>query len=334
MHPIARAVASLLAAAAFAGVTAGPVAAQDGVPWTVTTAANDFGADRENFSYTADAGEQITDGLTIANHGTSPLELAVYGADAFTTGTGQLDLLAKTKPSTDVGAWVHPSTDHVTVQSGQATEVPFTVMVPADAKAGDHLGGILTSLTQGDVERRVGLRIRLRVGGDLRPGLSVENLDARYSGTANPLGTGDATLTYTIRNTGNAIVTARQTAAVSGPFGSWRVQAQPLPDSPQLLPGETWQVTTPVHGVTPALYMAATVTLIPLLTDAAGSIAPLATADTTTHSWAVPWTLLTVILIGLVVVALVIRRRRRRAGRHTGTENREAGTRETANTSR
>ncbi len=320
MPSIARAVVSLLAAAAFAGVTAGPVAAQDEVPWTVTAAANDFGADRENFSYTADAGERIDDGLTIANHGTSPLELAVYGADAFTTGTGQLDLLAKTKPSTGVGTWVHPSADHLTVQPGQTTEVPFIVTIPADAKAGDHLGGILTSLTQGDVERRVGLRIRLRVGGDLRPGLSVENLDTQYSGTANPFGTGDATLSYTIRNTGNAIVTARQSATVSGPFGSWQVQTQPLPDSPQLLPGETWQVTTPVHGVTPALYLAATVTLVPLLTDAAGSTAPLPAADTAAHSWAVPWTLVTIIVVlaGLVFVE-VVRRRRRRAPSSPGS---------------
>ncbi|EOD67185.1 hypothetical protein H480_17745 [Amycolatopsis vancoresmycina DSM 44592] len=63
--------------------------------------------------------------------------------------------------------------------------------------------------------------------------------------------------------------------------------------------------------MTPTLYLAATVTLIPLLTDAAGSTAPLAGADTTAHSWAVPWTLLSVIsLVGLVVLALVVRRRR------------------------
>ncbi|EOD67186.1 WxL protein peptidoglycan domain-containing protein [Amycolatopsis vancoresmycina] len=155
MPSIARAVVSLLAATAFAGATAGPVAAQDAVPWTITTAANDFGADRENFTYTADAGEQITDGLTITNHGTSPLELAVYGADAFTTGTGQLDLLAKTKPSTGVGAWVHPSTDHLTVQAGQTAEVLFTVMVPSDAKAGDHLGGILTSVRDAGRHRQL-----------------------------------------------------------------------------------------------------------------------------------------------------------------------------------
>jgi hypothetical protein len=80
-----------------------------------------------------------------------------------------------------------------------------------------------------------------------------------------------------------------------------------------LLPGETWKVSVPVHGVTPALYLAATVTLVPLLTDAAGSTAPLPSADTTTYSWAIPWTLvaLLTVLIGLGAVLLVSRRRRR-----------------------
>jgi hypothetical protein len=309
MH-ITRVVVALLAAAGFAAVTPGVASAQDEVPWTVATAINDLGTDRDNYSYTADAGERIDDGLVIANHGPVPLDLAVYSADAFTTDSGQLDLLAKGKPSTGVGAWVRPSQDHVTVQPGQTAEMPFTVTVSAGASAGDHLGGILTSMTQGGVERRVGIRIRLRVGGDLRPGLSVEDAEVDYSGTADPFGTGDATLTYTIRNTGNAVVAARQSASVSGPFGSWRVPAGQTPDSPQLLPGETWKVSVPVHGVTPALYLAATVTLVPLLTDAAGSTAPLPATDTTTHAWAVPWTLVALV-VALIAVLVVLRRRRR-----------------------
>src|SRR3954468_19211443 len=106
---ISRVVVALLAAAGFAAVTPGVASAQDDVPWTVATAVNDFGTDRDNYSYTADAGERIDDGLVIANRGPAPLDLAVYGADAFTTDTGQLDLLAKGKPSTGVGAWVRPS---------------------------------------------------------------------------------------------------------------------------------------------------------------------------------------------------------------------------------
>ncbi|WP_127358803.1 hypothetical protein [Actinacidiphila soli] len=58
----------------------------------------------------------------------------------------------------------------------------------------------------------------------------------RYSGTPNPFGKGDATVTYTIHNTGNAILTDRQTVHISGPFGRLDVRAGQIDDSPQLLP--------------------------------------------------------------------------------------------------
>ncbi|MFC7649557.1 hypothetical protein ACFQX6_61145 [Streptosporangium lutulentum] len=212
----------------------------------------------------------------------------------------------------------------MTVQPGASVEVPFTVTLPDDAAPGEYMGGVVTSPAQAgeadgtDAEQRLGIRIRLRVGGELTPKLSVEDLRLRYSGTPNPFGKGDATVTYTIHNTGNAILTARQAVSLSGPFGSSDVRTGQIDDSPQLLPGDTWKVSVPVHGVAPVLRLTGTVALIPLLTDASGSVAPLAAAETTTGSWTIPWTLLLllVVLCGLVVAGLVLRRRRRRAGLH------------------
>ncbi|MGP4014791.1 WxL protein peptidoglycan domain-containing protein [Saccharopolyspora sp. 5N708] len=311
----------LLAAISLVGLGAGPASAADGdVPWTVRTGSNDFGADRQNYSYTLNPGGQLADGLVVVNHGTTPLDLAVYAADAFTTDAGQLDLVPKDATSTGVGAWVHPGRDHLTIQPGETVEVPFTVALPDNATPGDHMGGIVTSLTQagagdrGNVEQRRGIRIRLRVGGELNPGLSVEDLRVHYPGTPNPVGDGDATVTYTIRNTGNAIVKARQAASVSGPFGLWGVSSEQVDDSPELLPGDTWKVSAPVHGVAPTLLLTGTVSLVPLLTDASGSTAPLAAVETTAHAWAITWVLLLVVaLCGLVVVIVVSRRRRRKA---------------------
>ncbi|MCI2419589.1 DUF916 domain-containing protein [Saccharopolyspora sp. K220] len=314
--PVHVVVVVLLAAVSLVAAGAGSVAAaQDDVPWEVRTAANEFGSDRNNYSYTLDPGGQLADGLVVVNHGTTPLDLAVYTADAFTTDAGQLDLVRKDATSTGVGAWVHTDRDHVTIQPGQSVEVPFTVALPDNATPGDHMGGIVTSLTRpGDgnagTEQRVGIRIRLRVGGELKPNLSVEDPQVHYSGTPNPIGTGDATFTYTVHNTGNAILTARQTASISGPFGLWRVPAEQIDDSPPLLPGETWKVSVPVRAVTPALRLTGTVALVPLLADASGSIAPLPVIETTTHAWVNSWVLLLVIALCVVVVALVARRRR------------------------
>ncbi|MFF4761793.1 WxL protein peptidoglycan domain-containing protein [Streptomyces sp. NPDC001292] len=310
------AVVALLAVLAFLGTGAAPVAAADGdAPWAISTASNGFGSDRPNYSYTVNAGGHVTDALVVVNHGTTPLHLAVYAADAFTNEAGRLDLVAKDAKSKGAGAWVRTDRPKVTVRPGSSVEVPFTLTVPHDAAPGDYMGGIVTSLADGtDTGRRLGIRIRLRVGGALEPKLSVQDLHVRYSGTANPVGKGDATVTYTIHNTGNAILAARQTASLSGPFGLAGARAGHIDDSPALLPGETWKVTVPVHGVAPALRAAGTVTLVPLLTDASGSVAPLPDVKTTTHAWTIPWTLLlcVIILCGLVAAGWVSQSRRHR----------------------
>ncbi len=62
----------------------------------------------------------------------------------------------------------------------------------------------------------------------------------------------------------------------------------------------------------PPLRLTATVTLVPLLTDAAGSTAPLAAIKTSGHAWIVPWSLLLAVIVvcALVVAALALRPRR------------------------
>ncbi|MGW5265006.1 hypothetical protein ACWEQG_28875 [Microbispora sp. NPDC004025] len=327
---LARAVAVvLLATLGLLDVGAAPAAAADGeTPWTVTTASGDFGSGRRNYSYTLNPGGRLRDGIVIANHGTTPLHLAVYAADGFTTEQGRLDLRGRDAKPAGVGAWVRTDRPDVTVPPGESAEVPFTVALPRDAEPGEYMGGVVTSPAAAGAAdgRRLGIRIRLRVGGELKPSLSVENLHVGYSGTPNPLGKGDATVTYTIRNTGNAVLAARQTVSLSGPFGRWGGRATHVDDSPQLLPGDTWKVSVPVHEVTPALRLTGTVTLVPLLTDAAGSVAPLAAVESTTHTWTPPWALLLVLLVvcGLVVAAVAARRRRKAGSRPERVPHRSA----------
>ncbi|MFF3871003.1 WxL protein peptidoglycan domain-containing protein [Streptomyces sp. NPDC001978] len=316
------AVVVLLAVLGLLAAVAGPATADGDASWSIRTASNDFGSGRQNYSYTVNPGGRLEDALVIANRGTTPLHLAVYAADGFTTRAGRLDLVAKDAKSTAVGAWVHTDRPDVTVRPGRSVEVPFTLTLPADTAPGDYMGGIVTSPAQAgqadgtDAGRRLGIRIRLRVGGALKPNLSVEDLHVRYAGTADPFAKGDATVTYTIHNTGNAILAARQTVSLTGPFGVLGVHAGRIDDSPALLPGDTWKVTVPVHRVAPALRTTGKVTLVPLLTDASGSVAPLDDVQTTTHAWTIPWMLLLclVVLCGLVAAGLVAWRRRRRAG--------------------
>jgi len=313
-------VLALLAPVGLISVAAGTADAADGdVAWAVRTASNKFGADRQNYRYTLNPGGTVRDGLVVVNHGKQPIDLAIYTADGFTTDGGQLDLLTSDVGSTGVGAWVHASRKKVRIQPGRSVDVPFRLRLPENATPGDYLGGIVTSLTQAgsvdgmNVDRRLAMRIRLRVGGALKPGLTVEDLHVSYDDTANPFGKADATVAYTIRNTGNAILAAQQEVSVTGPLGRLVVDAADVPDAPELLPGEQWTVAVPVHGVRPAARLAGTVTLTPLMTDAAGSVSPLDEIETTAHAWAIPWALLVLLVVvaGLVVGGVVLTRRRR-----------------------
>lgn len=319
---LARTVAlALLAACVLAGLSTGPARAADGdVTWTVRTAANSYGDDRSSYSYAVNPGGRIKDAMVVANHGKAPLELTVYASDGYTTDTGQLDLLTKDKKSVGVGAWVHAARTTVVVKPGKSAQVPFTVTVPANATPGDHVGGILTSLKQSDdaqginVDRRLGIRVKLRVGGALKPHLAIENLHVDYAGTFTPFAKGDATLTYTIHNTGNAVLSGRQKVSVKGLFGWLRTDGPRVAAPPELLPGESRKVTVPVHGVSPAFRLTATATLTPVLTDASGTTSLLKPVEATATGWAVPWTLFLLLLVVIAgVVAAVLLGRRRRA---------------------
>jgi hypothetical protein len=314
------AIATAMLVGATAGITAGTaVAAGDDVSWTVRTASNHFGDARTSYSYAVNPGGKIEDALVVANHGKAPLTLGVYAADGFTTGSGQFDLITKDRTSVGVGTWVKADQASVTVKPGKSAELPFTVSVPANATPGDHAGGIITSLVQADdadginVDRRLAILIKLRVGGDLKPTLAVEDLQVNYRGTMNPFGKGDADVSYTIRNTGNALLSAKQSATASGPFGWLRTSVNESDPGQKLLPGESRKVSVRLRGVAPAVRLAGTATITPLITDAAGSTTALDPVTAKTHGWAVSWILwlLIVVLIVVVVGGIPFVRRRR-----------------------
>ncbi|WP_066951027.1 hypothetical protein [Streptomyces lushanensis] len=278
---------------------------------------------RSDFSYSATPGAAVRDHLAVLNHSTRPLKLKVYASDAFNTDDGGFDLLAAGRPSKDAGTWVAVRTGSVVVPARSRVIVPFTLTVPRGASPGDHAAGIVAALTssgtgaQGDrvaVEQRVGARVHIRVAGELKPQLTVENLKATYDGTFNPFGGGTATVTYTVRNTGNVRLGARQTVrvrnAVTGP-----VRAPGVHDIKGLLPGNAVTVTASVRDLFPALRSTATVTVDPV--PVGGDIDP--ALPGTTHSagfWTVPWALLALLLILAAGVALWLWQRRRR-GRPT-----------------
>lgn len=325
MKNLSRPLALFLATSVVAAVplVAAPAAfaATDDVTWTVRTASNDLGADRTNFSYALNPGAHLDDGLVVANRGTEAVELDVYAADGYTTSTGAVDLRLAAEEPVGVGKWIVVPQHHVSVPAGQTVEVPFAIDIPADATPGDYAGGVVTSLTVADqtanvnVDRRLGIRAGIRVGGDLAPALALEDVGIDWDGGAIPFLFGDATVHYRLHNAGNVSLTADDTDAVAGPFGWGEVDATPGDAAPILLPGESWQRDVRVPAVAAMGMIWASVTASPTVTDASGSTTVLDPVVGSAMGWAVPWPLLVVLLLAIGAAVLGqrwVRTRRRR----------------------
>ncbi|MEV0676053.1 DUF916 domain-containing protein [Actinosynnema sp. NPDC050436] len=322
----------VLVLAVFALVTvAAPGAAaaqtQDPVTWGVRPAAGtDHGDNRPNYSYTAEPGSTVRDAVAVANHGDRPISLLLYAADGFTTASGQLDLRPRAEKPSGLGAWVTPAQSQVEIPARSAVEVPFTIAVPADAGPGDHSGGIVTSLAVPEqsggvsVDRRLGTRIHLRVAGEAKPVLAIGDLSVDYRGSANPIGSGSATVRFRVSNTGNLRMSAEQEVSVEGLFGlGGRQQALTVPE---LLPGAHLDFTVEVEEVAPFVRLDATVRLAPRVEGSAGTANPEA-VTATASAWAVPWSALLVLVL-LVGLFSVWRWRTRRRGATTDRRIAEA----------
>ncbi|MGY2873300.1 putative membrane protein [Marmoricola sp. URHA0025 HA25] len=294
----------------------------DSYSWSVRTALSKYGSDRPKFTYTVKPGEQLTDGIDIANKGRKAITLKIYAADGFTTDSGGFDILTPDKGSKEIGAWVKPEVTRVSIPAHRQVQIPFTMTVPENATPGDHLGGIVTVLDQQDpsgtgtvVHRRMGLRVEARVSGVVRSQLKIEHVTLGYDGH-NPIAAGHATLSYTVRNTGNTVLGGLQRVKIAGGLGS-SSRTVDLARLPDLLPGETWEAKASVDDVRAMLWLSGKVTVTPVVTDAAGSTSTLAPVTASTRAVVSAWSF--VILLGLLVavgllvwfVVLAVKRWRR-----------------------
>jgi hypothetical protein len=272
-HPASPRTVVLLLALGLAGWLTAPASAAD---WAVQPADNALGAGRSELRWTLNPGGRLEDGVRVSNAATAPLRVTLR-----------------------VPRWVAPARD-VTVAPGAAVTVPLTLALPRDAAPGDHAGAVVVRAGGGEAS----VPVRLRVGGPLRPSVAVEGVRVDHTG-------GDATVRYTIRNTGNAILAARPTVSVSGPLGFGR-QTEAPGASPAILPGRRWTGSARVPDVPAAGRLTASVGVLPLLTDAAGSTSALPEVKASGHAWAVPWlpAAALVVLVGLAAVLLGRRARR------------------------
>lgn len=331
-----RGVVSLLvAAAATTGVLSGASAAaadDTTVTWGIATGDTEQGAGRANYAYSVDPGQQLNDAVVIKNFSDQPQTIDLYATDAVTTPEGTLDLLPRSQASSDAGTWVALEQNQVTVDPGQSVTVPFAVSVPADARPGDHSAGVVTSLASASgstgtvtVDRRLGLRMQLRVSGALTQSAEVRNVSVTYLPGNTPFGLGRARVSYTLVNTGNTRITGLENVTVAGPGGLGE-RARLAEDIGEITVGGELPRVVEVDGVWPSVRLDATVTLIPVGVGAGGGTGEPVSA--TTGGWAVPWWLVgTVVLLLVAAVAILVGvriRHRRNEPTETPAIHREA----------
>ncbi|MFJ6481896.1 WxL protein peptidoglycan domain-containing protein [Streptomyces sp. NPDC091682] len=272
---------------------------------------------RAHFSYGVTGGAGLRDQIAVWNYGDEPLTVAVYASDAVNTADGGFDLLPAGQAPKDAGSWIKLEKDTVTVPPKANVIVPFTLAVPRDATPGDHTAGIVATLAAGGqdaqgnkvrLDQRVGTRVYLRLAGELTPRLAVEDVKASYAGTPNPFGTGSATVTYTLRNTGNVRLGARQAVRINGMLGG-SVTEGGLKDLGDLLPGSSLTITAKADGVRPALRSSAVVSVQAVATRE-GVDPKLPSLTRSASLWTVPWTLLALVLATTACGLWLWRRRR------------------------
>jgi hypothetical protein len=275
------------------------------------------------YLFGATPGGRITDYVAIRNYSDQAATFLIRGTDAVNTPQGDFAALPINEPSHDLGAWIAvPRSDlKVTLPPRTDLIVPFLVEVPTNATPGDHIGVITATLVSSVVSKSgqrlhlfqtVGSRIFLRVSGPLRPALTITGLVVHYQGTLDPIGTGKATLIYTVSNTGNVALGGLQTVDVSGLFGSR--SAARVPKLQLLLPGFSVKEKVELSGISQAIRETAHASIRPLYI--AGSVAPPSGPFQASQSfWAIPWTLIVIIVAVILLVMGWFRRRRRRGRR-------------------
>lgn len=333
-HP--RTVVAALLAAACLGPLAPATAASRPTPspspagttWALRPATADGPDGRISLRHVIQGGGQDPDVVALTNFGQSPATFAVYASDGVIGADGTFDILASDEQPVDSGRWIVLSPVEgsspregggllVEVAGGATALIPVQIAVPADATPGDHPAGIVAELTQADgggvqLASRVGVRVHLRVAGDVVARLVPEHVTATYHPSWNPFAKGTVTVRFDVANTGNVRLGALSEVAVAGPWGAVRGTARS--DEREVLPSASAATSVDVP-VAPLFFAWGDVAVTPSVVGDDEVDAAMGVARVSFTAWTVPWAQLAVVLLVVAMVVLVRVLRRRAAAR-------------------
>lgn len=291
-------------------------AAPEGVVWSLTPTP-ERGQDRVSVRADLDPGASSEDAVVLTNAGAEPQTFELYASDGIVTEGGQFDIRTREVEATGSGTWITLEQERVELDAGESAEVPFSVQVPAEATPGDHPAGIVAVVAQEgadgrvQVENRVGVRLHLRVTGEVEPALAVSDVQTRYEGTLNPFAPGRVVMSYTVENVGNVRLGAATVVTGSGPFGLLAADSDVAPVR-EILPGQSMRLEDVEAAAWPLVRVGGEVSVTPVVVGEDPVVGDMGAVTDDAALWALPWTQLLVLLL-LVGLLLLVRRRRRRA---------------------
>jgi len=273
--------------------------------WTVVPGGE---GQRAYFSYESDGGVTIQDSVSVQNYGNVSLNLRVYATDGINAPDGSFALLSGDQKPADVGSWITLAQQNVTVPAGQQLIIPYTLTIPAGADPGDHVGGIVASNEVATkpgkkntllVFRRTGVRLYLRVHGQLRSNLATEDFRVSFRGGINPTD-GKVRVRFRVINRGNVRQAGTYHLVARGAFGLGKHDLGERP-FPELLPGQSIEIAEDVSGIPTLLVAKALVTVTP---KAGGDVAAAQPTRRSGQAFAPP--ILPLVILAVLLAVLVV----------------------------
>ena len=295
------------------------------ISWSVSPSGPDGPDGRRVIDVDLAPGTSMDEHVFVRNHSDQAVTFDITANDGYLTASGKFDMRPRAHVPTEAGAWVQ-AVETLTLGAGDSAVVPVRLQVPADATPGDYSAGVAASvLSSADsivaTEHRVGVRVNIRVAGDLEPALVLTGLEARYNQSWNPFAPGSVTITSTVANTGNVRLRGELSTSTDG----WAVAAQTATAaSPVLSPGAEAVVVMTSEQVWPLGPVRTTVSLQSAGGTESAALEPVVQSLT---AWAVPVPQIALLLAALaatVALRAAVRSRRRRLARMLA-QAREAG---------
>ncbi len=199
--------------------------AADGPRFTLKPIVSDAEPSASQFAFVLDgqSGQTLTRTLRITNGGMTPGDVHLFPVDATTAQTSGTVYLAEPDPRNDVGAWIKLDTSDITMVPGESKDVTLTITIPASARPGQHLGGVVAADSAVAVNTAAGgatLNVKTRTVTSVQvnvPGQTVEKMTV--TGVTGGGKLGQQVLMLGLRNEGTIPVSPTGTIVVTNARG-------------------------------------------------------------------------------------------------------------------